>query len=82
MTSRHTPLGLVGVLSTILVSVTAAAAPETRHALNQPFQQKLQALAERCAELKLPDQADITRQWFLHRAPDRQYLFLPGPDDP
>lgn len=82
MTSRHTPLGLVGVLSAILVSVTAAAAPETRHALNQPFQQKLQALADRCAELKLPDQAEITRQWFLHRAPDRQYLFLPGPDDP
>ena len=62
MTPRHTPLGLVGVLSAILVGVTAAAAPENRHAIDQPFQQKLQALADRCAELKLPDHAEITRQ--------------------
>ena len=82
MTSRHIPLGLVGVLSAILVSVTAAAAPDSRLQLDQPFRQKLRSLAERCAELKLADQAEITRKWFLRRVPDRQYLCLPGPDDP
>ena len=82
MTPSHSQFGLIGVLSVILVGVTAAAAPQTRLALDQPFQQQLQLLADRCAELKLPAQADITRQWFLRRAPDRQYLFLPTRDDP
>jgi hypothetical protein len=33
-------------------------------------------LADRCDELQLPEQAQITRDWFVARDPHRQYLFL------
>ena len=82
MTPSHSQVGLIGALSVILVGVTSAAAPESRHAFDQPFLQKLQALADRCTELKLPAQSEITGQWLIRRATDRQYLFLPTRDDP
>jgi len=41
------------------------------------FHEQLKSLAAKCRELKLPDQAEVTQRWFIPRAPDRQYLFVP-----
>ena len=42
----------------------------------------LLALAAKCDELGLKDQAAITRGWDIPRHPGRQYLFLPAAADP
>lgn len=46
------------------------------------FTGRLEALAAKCDELKLPREAEITRGWIIPRHPGRQYLFLPSVSDP
>jgi hypothetical protein len=46
----------------------------------EPFADQLAALAAKCDELGLKDQAQITRRWIIPRHPGRQYLFLPESD--
>ncbi|MAV34073.1 MAG: hypothetical protein CMJ59_01325 [Planctomycetaceae bacterium] len=75
--------GAILVLVWIVQAVTLAAQTGfDRAAFDQPFKRQLQALAVRCAELELPAQAKITREWLITRDPGRQYLFLPTLDDP
>ncbi|MEO8496807.1 MAG: hypothetical protein ABI614_17190, partial [Planctomycetota bacterium] len=66
-------------------------AQEDKHAqLQATFGERLAQLANKCDELKLPDQAAITRAWLVQRGTDRQYLFsdddtsphLPADDAP
>src|SRR5262245_27810133 len=42
-----------------------------------PYSDQLSALAAKCDELGLADQAATTRAWIIVRYPGRQYLFLP-----
>src|SRR5262245_34620505 len=42
----------------------------------------LLALAAKCDELRLKEQAAITRAWPIVRHPGRQYLFIPAANDP
>jgi hypothetical protein len=43
---------------------------------------RLEALARRCDEEGLAEQAAQTRRWLVPRAPGRQYLFVPPASDP
>jgi hypothetical protein len=45
------------------------------------FIKNLTALAAKCDELGLKEQAQITRGWPIERHPRRQYLFLPAASD-
>lgn len=55
---------------------------EIRAAADAAYAEQLRALADRCDELDLAPQAEITRGWYIRRAPDRQYLFLVPESDP
>jgi hypothetical protein len=48
----------------------------------ESFADKLSALAAKCDELGLKEQAALTRAWNIQRYPGRQYLFLPLVTDP
>jgi Leucine Rich repeat len=45
------------------------------------YAERLTALAEKCDELGLKEQAQVTRGWVIERHPRRQYLFLPAASD-
>ncbi|HUE71435.1 MAG TPA: DUF1570 domain-containing protein [Pirellulaceae bacterium] len=45
------------------------------------FAQQLESLAKKCDELKLADQAAITRRWIIPRHSGRQYFFVPETTD-
>ncbi|MDA1053578.1 MAG: DUF1570 domain-containing protein [Planctomycetota bacterium] len=58
-------------------------AQEGKHGeLQADFGEQLAQLADKCDELKLPDQAAITRNWLVERGSDRQYLFIDDDTDP
>jgi hypothetical protein len=63
---------LGGLLALLLLAFPASAAD---------FPSDLSALASKCDELGLTDQAAITRAWVIDRHPGRQYLFLPSTSD-
>lgn len=65
------------LLAACLLAATPAQAAETTD-----FTDQLAALAAKCEELGLKDQAQVTRQWSIPRFPGRQYLFLPAANDP
>jgi len=46
------------------------------------FGEQLAQLANKCDDLKLSDQAAITRSWLVQRGSDRQYLFIDDGTDP
>ena len=50
--------------------------PLSRKVLDSQFREKLEALAEKCGELGMDQQARQTRDWYLRRASDRQTLFV------
>lgn len=60
----------------------AESPPADRDACDQRFRTELEALAEKCVELGLPEQAAATRAWIIERDDERQYLFLPPENDP
>ncbi len=61
----------------------AAAADElSRAATDAAFQAQLQKLADKCKELGMEDQQQVSRAWFVPRDPLRHYLFLPPAVDP
>jgi hypothetical protein len=51
-----------------------------RQKIDGDFRAALLELAARCDELKLPQQATVTRGWFIEGDPTRQYLFIPQAD--
>lgn len=57
---------------------TQAASP--RHLLDADFRQRLVELATRCEQLKLPEQAAITRGWLVERDPHREHFFISQTD--
>jgi hypothetical protein len=61
-------------LPLVLAASICAAEPD-------PFTDKFAALAAKCDELGLKEQAEITRHWIIPRHPGRQYLFLPDAID-
>ncbi len=65
----------VSFATLLCFSSTLAAEPES-------FATRLAALATKCDELKLKEQAEITRAWIVPRFAGRQYLFLPAVNDP
>ena len=72
-----------------MLGAAAARAADTRDEylsaraeIDTAFRTRLQELAAKCKELKLPEQARITASWFFPRDPHRQYLFLPLEADP
>jgi hypothetical protein len=71
--TTHHLLALIFVAS-LQLSFSAAAEPES-------FATRLAALATKCDELKLKEQAGITRAWIIPRFINRQYLFLPSVSD-
>lgn len=78
------PLGLLACALLLVPAASPplrAAAPD-RAALDNTYRQQLEALAAKCEELDLPEQARQTREWFVERRGDRQYLFVPPPRDP
>jgi hypothetical protein len=52
-----------------------------RDALDATHADRLSRLAERCEQLDMKEQAQVTRGWMIHRDPARQYLFLPSESD-
>src|SRR5262245_3330281 len=67
-------IGLLLVLSLAFLSSLAAE--------DSAYVERLTALAAKCEELGLKEQAQITRGWMIERHPRRQYLFLPAASDP
>ena len=69
-------------------SIGAHAAPpiddywSRRSQLDQTHADRLTSLAAKCKELDLEAQANVTSDWFIHRDPRRQYIFLPSESDP
>lgn len=55
---------------------------ETHSQLQAGFSEQLAQLADKCDELKLADQASITRSWLVQRGTDRRYLFVEREIDP
>jgi hypothetical protein len=55
---------------------------ETAAARDSAWRMQLEALARRCEDEGLPEQAAQTRRWFVARSPGRQYLFVPPATDP
>ncbi|HMO13560.1 MAG TPA: hypothetical protein PKD64_11965 [Pirellulaceae bacterium] len=53
-----------------------------RSVLDSAYNERLSALAAKCDELGLVDQAETTRTWFVRRLPDRMYFFVPPESDP
>jgi hypothetical protein len=54
---------------------------QARAALDRQFAERLAALAARCDQLGLAEQAAQTRRWGAPRDPRRQYLFVPRESD-
>jgi hypothetical protein len=72
------------VLLLTIPGVAVANDPTARGAraeLDAAFQQRLDVLANKCAELGLADQAEQTRNWCVQRDGNRQYAFLASNDD-
>src|SRR4051812_1411346 len=67
----------LSTLLLLLLLLPAAVAPAA-----ESFADKLSALAAKCDELGLKEQAALTRAWNIQRYPGRQYLFLPLVTDP
>lgn len=84
--ARHRAIAVL-VLCFAVETLHAAPPQSDRAASDATFQQQLEALASRCDELQLVDQARQTRAWFVPRIPGRQYLFVaadaawPAPED-
>jgi hypothetical protein len=55
----------------------AAAAGVDRTELDQSYQAKLSALAAKCDALFRPEEAALTRAWWIARPSDRQVIFVP-----
>lgn len=60
----------------------AATVQAQRADLDSAYRQQLAALAAKCDELGLAEQAKQTRDWFITRDPNRYYCFLPPTSDP
>lgn len=66
-----------------LVCVFAVALTQSgRCSENAPLAEHLTALADKCDEQGLKEQAESTRAWSIPRHPGRQYLFLPLASEP
>lgn len=61
--------------------VQAAEIDAALDSLDRHFARELAILAEKCDSLNLPEQAKITREWQVRRAPGRQLLFIPPTHD-
>lgn len=70
-------MALLGLTAGLASATLCAAEPE-----DQSWRMQLEALARRCEEEGLAEQAAQTRRWFVSRAPGRQYLFVPPAADP
>lgn len=75
----------LAIALTLLIAATSRvgdAQDGKQGALRAAFSEQLAQLANKCDELKLPDQAAITRAWLVERGSDRQYLFVADGTDP
>jgi len=65
-----------------LIVVAALWVSSTSAVENDSYSSRLAALAAKCDEVGLKEQAEITRGWSIPRYSGRQYLFLPATTDP
>ncbi|MEX2025746.1 MAG: hypothetical protein WEH44_00570, partial [Pirellulaceae bacterium] len=63
------------------MSIVGSLAHVATSAAADDFAGQLEALAKKCDELNLPDQAAITRRWIIPRHSGRQYFFVPEATD-
>ncbi len=70
----HFPQRFVSGLLLLCVTSASQGAPT--------IEEELAALADKCQQLGMAEQAVLTRDWWIHRDPHRQYLFLPPEIDP
>ena len=73
---------LLGLLLPAHGSAAKNPLEQRRTETDTTFQAALNKLAQRCDELKLPEQAKQTRQLQIVRRPDQQVIFLPSGQDP
>ncbi len=78
---RLAPIIRSAICLVMLLALPVQAAPWERTMLDANYRAELKQLADKCDELKLPEQAALTRAWSIERLPDRQYFFLPPERD-
>ena len=79
--SAFRPLPIFVILVGMAAPAHADSLAERRAAVDEAFHQQLTALAAKCDELGLQEQAHITRAWYISRDPSRHYVFLPPAED-
>ena len=52
-----------------------------RTEIDQRFREQLESVADICEQNGLTAEAQVTRNWFVERYPDREYFFVPLPAD-
>jgi hypothetical protein len=72
--------GLAAIL--VLAGSEVCQADLSRQQLDKAFSEQLSALAAKCDELGLKDEATATRDWIVPRSVGREYLFLPDAVQP
>src|SRR5262245_57353498 len=70
------------VLTCLAVTAQADQWSDERQAIDEKFAEELSALAQRCDELGLEREAELTRSWQVRRSPGRIYIFLPPASGP
>jgi hypothetical protein len=70
------------VMSQVTSDAAGGRAPQDRTDGDARFRVELTALAAKCDELGLKEEAATTRAWVVPRDPHRHYLFLPPAEDP
>jgi len=75
-------LGVAVLFSAALPLCADDDATAARTKLDADFAETLATLAGKCEKLNLPEQAGVTRNWILRRAPDRRYVFLVPESNP
>jgi hypothetical protein len=73
---------LLGLLLSTISSAADTPLDQQRTEANTTFHAALNKLAQRCDELKLPQQAEQTRRLQIRRRSDQQVIFLPTQQDP
>lgn len=65
----------------VVICRLGSAEPPSHAKMRAGFAEKLAQLADKCDELMLDEQAQITRSWLVEQGSGRQYLFVPSDVD-
>ncbi|MCA9119606.1 MAG: DUF1570 domain-containing protein [Planctomycetaceae bacterium] len=73
---------LIALMQSIAVGQPARSQDAKRAELRSRFGEQLAQLANKCDELQLSEQAEITRKWAVQQGLDRRYLYIERNADP